>query len=199
MHLRHLSSAPVAALFLAVLLTGCGGRDPAPLTGPVAPPGFAGLRMLVFPTQLVSVSGDPDRELAFALQARRGTSGWVFPPQFRQALDRSPNMDVPLEELPVSVFLRAEVRRIGDPLYGILRRGAAVTQSEWALIPVEVAFRPGSPGVPGTVAVTAAVVEVLTGRVRWFGTAEGAADGPDDPGGVARAMDALARQIVPGR
>lgn len=195
-------SSPLSPVLVALsgFLAACGGpREPAPLTGTLPAPGLANRAVMVFPLQLVDLPGDPEAELVFALENRRGTGSWTLPGALREAMDRSPTLDVPLDDLPVGVFLRAEVRRVGDPLYGIIRRAAAVTDADWALIPVAVRFRPGAGGgTAGTVAVTAAVVDVLSGRVLWIGTEEGDADTPEDPAGAARAMEALAARLLPG-
>jgi hypothetical protein len=44
----------------------------------------------------------------------------------------------------------------------------------------------------------AAVVNVTTGVVIWLDRVEGGATGPDDPAGMARAMDALATSLLAG-
>jgi len=193
-------SLRVPAVAGLILLGACaGGRTPAPASGLLAPPGLAGRKVVVFPVQNVAVSGDADRELTFALSARGGTSQWVFPEDLRRSLARSPQLAVPLNELPVNHFLRAEVRRVGDPLYGMIRRAASVSGAGLALLPVGIAFRPAAEtSSGGSVELLAAVVNVTTGVVIWLDRVEGAATGPDDPAGMARAMDALATSLLAG-
>lgn len=194
-------TVPVAALVLGALalVAGCGGGgSPAPLSGILPAPGLGGRTLLVFPVQQVAVPGDADRELAFALQARRGAATWVLPEALRASLERSPQLHVPLDALPVGNFLRAEVRRVGDPLYGMIRRAASLTDAEMALLPVGVAYRPGSDGNGGALELLAAVVDVTSGRVLWLDRVEAPADTPDDPGGMPRVMDALANAILAG-
>ena len=183
-----------------LLLTACaGGRTPAPASGPLAAPGLAGQRVVVFPVQNASVPGDADRELAFALSGRGGTDQWVLPGDLRRSLARSPQLDVPLNQLPVGQFLRAEVRRVGDPLYGMIRRAAALSDSDLALLPVGIAFRPATPPAEaGTVELMAAVVNVTSGVVIWLDRVEGSATSAADPAGLARVMDALATSLLAG-
>ncbi|MEJ2539239.1 MAG: hypothetical protein P8188_04610 [Gemmatimonadota bacterium] len=188
-------------LGLLVLLAACGGTAEAPLsTLPAA--GMAGQRMTVVPVQRPGdYAADAEGELVYALERRRGTGDWVFPDELRRALAQSPGLDVPVDALPVDLFLRAEVERVGDPLYGMLRRVAAVTGADRVLIPVGVSFRPADPDaetpVEPAVEVLAGVVEVVSGRVVWLDVAEGAASGPDDPAGLPRAMEALAVRLLP--
>jgi hypothetical protein len=153
---------------------------------------------MVFPVQAAASPEAATDELVFALESRRGTGNWIFPGELARSLERSPGLAVPLNGLPVGVFARAEVRRIGDPLYGILRRAASLNGATAVLIPVTVSFRAVSPDGPASMEVLAAVVDVTTGRVVWLDRSEAPAESPDDPGGVPRAMDALARRLLPG-
>ncbi|HSG47273.1 MAG TPA: hypothetical protein VLA43_05570 [Longimicrobiales bacterium] len=191
--------ALLPVLAATALLAACagGGGEPAPASGTLAVPGLAGQKVLVFPVQEASSPDDATRELVFALENRRGTGSWIFPEALRSTLARSPQLDVPLDDLPVGVFLRAEVRRIGDPLYGMIRRAASLNDATTALLPVGVAFRPATPDAPAVMEVLAAVVDVTTGRVVWLGRESAPASSSDDPGGVARAMDMLAGRLLP--
>lgn len=187
---------PAAAL-LAVLSAACGGSgEPSPI--PTLPAvGLAGETALVFPLQRSLISGDAEREMVYALRARRGARNWVFPDDLRTTLARSPNLNVPADDLPVDIFFEAEVRRIGDPLYGMIRRAASVSGARVAIVPLSVSFRPETVDRPAAVEVFGAMVDVLTGRILWIGTEEGSASGADDPGGLARAMDAFATRFLP--
>lgn len=188
---------------LVLCLSACGGSAERPLTT-LPSAGMASQRMVVFPVQRPGdYAADAENEMVFALRARDGSSSWVFPDEVRRRLAQSPGLDAPVDALPVDVFLRAEVERVGDPLYGMIRRAAAVTNSDRALIPVGVSYRPEVTDdetgevEESAVEVLAAVVDVLTGRVLWLGVTTGDADGPDDPGGLPRAMEALAATLLP--
>ncbi|MDT8340872.1 MAG: hypothetical protein RQ751_05100 [Longimicrobiales bacterium] len=193
---------PMRALCLAIpaLVSACasgGGGEPAPLSGTLGGSGLAGQVVMVFPVQQASAPDDATREMVFALQSRRGTGSWIFPEALAGQLRRSPQLNVPLHELPVGIFLRAEVRRIGDPLYGMLRRAAALNGATSALLPVALGFRPAAPDAPAALEVLAAVVDITTGRVLWLGRESVPTDAPDDPAGLARAMDTLAGRLLP--
>jgi hypothetical protein len=197
----NLSRTPTAARmgFLAVvcLLGACMPRaaTPEPGTSQGTPPDLRGSRVMVLPVQDVrGIVGDADAELAFGLQDRGDGVTWIFPPRLQEVLDRSPGIGR-IRGLPVGVFATGEVRRIGDPLYGDLRRLGALVDGEVALIPLKAAPQPAdSLGV--AVALSAAVIHVRTGRVLWFGMVEGDHHEISDPGALASAVDVLARTLL---
>lgn len=151
---------------------------------------------MVLPVQeLVGVQGTPDAELAFQLGDREPGVDWVFPDRIDRALERSPGIQAEPRGLPVGAFLTSEVRRVGDPLYGELRRMAALVNADVALVPVRLGVRPTEDGGV-TLGVHAALLDVRTGRVLWYGLEEGAPGDPADPATTASAVDALARRLL---
>lgn len=200
----------VALLAAALAPTwGCAGA-PAPAAGAArgSVPTLAGRSVIVFPVQRnLGVRGDATAEMVFALEGPGQGPDWLLPAELERVLAQSPGLDAPLENLPVDVFLQAQVNRIGDPIYGVLRRIGAVTDAELALIPV--AVRPGpaqavdgaeaADGAPVPIEYVATLIEVRTGRVVWFGVESGAAGAVDDPGRLASAAEALALRLVPPR
>lgn len=187
------------ALLAALLLASCAhtAEPPAPGASQGIPPDLRGRRVMVLPVQLVSgiQQGDPDAELAFGLTAREPGVDWVLPPEIERALARAPTIDARTRGLPVGAFLAAEVERIGDPLYGQLIRMAALVDGEVALLPVQMqagaATENGRP-----LQASAALIDVRSGRVLWFGVVEGAPVAPDDPRGLASVMEVLARTVL---
>ena len=143
------------------------------------------------------VTGDGEAELVYALNARGRGVRWLMPQTLRSQLARNPGLDVPLDDLPVGVFLQAQVNRVGDPLYGYLRRLSAISNGTIALIPVEIRDRAATAERPGAVEVVAALVDVRSGRVHWFGVVQGTAGDGSSPGALASAADALARLLFP--
>jgi hypothetical protein len=183
------------------LLLGCGGRRSAPVAGSESGgvPNLQGRQVMLFPVQ--SVRGlaegmDPELELAFALTGRGSQVLWTLPAELRSILGRSPGVQVPIDALPVGMFLQAEVDRVGDPLFGYLRRLGALTGADLALIPVEIRYRAAADTIPGATEIAAALLNARNGRVFWFGVVEGQGGGADDPGSLASAADALARRLV---
>ena len=185
------------ALASLCLLGACMGRAaaPEPGTSQGTPPDLRGSRVMVLPVQDVrGVDGDPDAEIAFGLRDRGPEVTWIFPARLQAVLDRSPGMSR-IRGLPVGVFSTAEVRRIGDPLYGELRRLGAMVDGDVALIPLMAVAQPAdSLGV--RVRVSAAVIHVRTGQVLWFGMVEGEPRGTSDPAALASSVDALARTLL---
>lgn len=196
-------SSPLFAPLL-LLVAACGGGSSAP-GGEVEPPvayggipDLSGRTVLVYPAQSVRdglLLADP--EIRFAVEERRGWVRWILPEELQRAMARSPGVRVAPERLSAGVFLRAEVRRVGDPLFGELRRSAALVGAETALIPVEVLFRPGEAADTGHVEIAAALVDVRSGRVHWFGRVAGSAGHRRDPGILASAALALVERISP--
>ena len=110
----------------ALLIAACAGQSAAPEAGYTAGlvPDLRGVPVMVLPVQAargLDQGADPDREIRFALTERGGGVSWMWPDEIRAIAERTPGLDMNVDGLPVSMFLHAEVRRIGDPLYGNLR------------------------------------------------------------------------------
>ena len=191
--------ALVGTLLATVMAFGCAGTGAAPSAGEFEGfiPDLRGVRVMVFPVQLRSgVAGDPDPEITYALRTRSTEVLWIFSNELEAILARSPSVDSAVRGLPVGVFLSAEVRRVGDPLYGQLRRLGALTNSDIALIPVAIGV--GELGMDGTsvVEIAATIVNVRTGQVIWFGVVEGRPGSVSDFGVVASAVEELAETLL---
>jgi hypothetical protein len=151
---------------------------------------------MVLPVQQnLGVRGDPDAEISFALQERRVGVTWILPAEVEEVLRRSPGVRTGTRGLPVGMFLTSEVERVGDPLFGDLRRLAALVDADVALIPVQASLE-SEPGPEPTVRLWTAVLEVRTGRVLWFSVLEGEARAASDPRGLASVADRLARTLL---
>ncbi len=133
----------------------------------------------------------PDAELAFALGARGEAVDWVFASDVQEVVERSPGVQIQIHNLPVGMFLQAQVNRVGDPLYGNLRRAAALVGADVAIIPVQVSY-----GADETYIISAAILDIRTGRVFWYGVVEGNPGDQGDPRTLASAMDRLARSVM---
>lgn len=185
------------------VLTACGGgqAEMTPEAGLAfgRPPILQGRSVMVLPVQAtagIPSSLRPEAELTFALQERGPDVGWILPDELRQVQRRSPGVDLSLDNLPVGFFLQAQVRRVGDPLYGHLRRLGGITGADLALVPVRVRFRPAGPEREAGVELAVAVIDVRSGRVPWFGIVDGEPGEADDPRTLASAADALARMVA---
>jgi hypothetical protein len=193
-------------LLPALLVAGAGVSAGACASVPQGPPEageqrgglpmLSGQDVLLLPVQRPDLPSDQvDREVAFALEARAGGVEWIGPEQMRRLMGRSV-MDIPIDRLPIDMFFQAEVTRVGDPVYGMLRRVAALTDATVALIPLSLVIRPASEGVEPGLESMATLLDLRTGRVLWLGTVEALGD-PDDPATLARLADALARALQP--
>lgn len=186
-------------MLLLPFAAGCGGKAVAPLAGMSmgALPDLRGQQVMVLPVQSVrGLAAAPDAEVAFALGEASSSVRWVLPPELRDVLARSPGVLVRIDALPVGVFMRTEVNRVGDPLYGDLRRLAALTSADLALIPVEVRVGPPKESGGAAVEIAAALLSARTGRVYWFGIVEGESGVPGDARTVASAAEVLARMLA---
>ena len=202
--MKHHWSPPLrtstAGALLAVFAA-CGGTAAAPQPGQMrgTPPDLRGRRVIVLPVQIVSgVAGDPDAELSFALNELGRDISWIEEDELADALARSPGVDTRVRGLPVSTFLQAEVRRIGDPLFGHLRRMAALVDADAVLLPVAATYETNKDvvGSAPRVRLTTALIAPRTGQVLWFGVEEGGEFPREDPRGLASAMDRVARTLL---
>jgi hypothetical protein len=151
---------------------------------------------MVLPVQQnLGVRGDLDAEFAFGLGERNVSVEWIFPPEIQTVLTRSPGIRANLRGLPVGQFLTVEVQRVGDPLYGELRRLASLVDADAALVPVQAALVE-EPDVDSTVRFWTALIEVRTGRVLWFSILDGAPTTAADPHGLASAVEEVTRTML---
>jgi hypothetical protein len=189
------------ALLLVYPLSACGGTAPPPEPGQSrgVPPDLRGRRVILLPVQrVVGVAGDPDAELAFTLRDRGREVDWILSGEVSRVLARSPAIQTQITGLPVGLFLQGEVQRIGDLLFGQIRRMAALVAADAVLLPVRASFERDSrdSGASPRVRFTAALVEARSGRVVWFGVEEGGDFPREDPRGLASAVECLARTLL---
>jgi hypothetical protein len=208
-------------LVLAAIMwagSACGGSSPPPAPGQTrgVAPDLRGSRVIVLPVQVVSgVPGDPYSELVFTLTDRGRDVDWVLSDEVDEILARSPAVQARTRGLPVGFFLQAEVERVGDPLYGHLRRMAGLVDAQAVLLPVQASYE-ATPSVnedvdaasQGTevdadteevdrrVRLQAALIDPRTGRILWYGIEEGGDFDQDDPRGLASAVEELARSLL---
>jgi len=192
----------VLAVPLALLLAGCASTPEAPPEPGEARgglPALSGQRVMVLPIQrnAWTARDAADAELLFALDQRLPGVTWVGPDELARLRGQSPVMDFPLDRLPIDMFFRSEVTRVGDPIYGVLRRTAAVADADHALIPLRLGATRPVEGEPETgLSLMSTLIDVRTGRVLWFASvgAEGDLDAPQT---LATLMEELARSLLP--
>lgn len=135
-----------------------------------------------------------ESELAFWLPGNSPRVQWVLPEAIERAVQRSPAIEVRVRDLTVRDFLRARLDRIGDPLFGELRRVAVLMDARYALLPVGSVWVPEQGG-GGRIHVALALIDTMGGTVLWSGVAAGTAGALTDPAVAASAAEAVARLI----
>lgn len=194
-----------------ILIAACGGKrpsaaPPAPTTAPA--PVLTGMTVMVFPTQrgpvpvadtLARHFGLPadklDAEVAYWLPQLAGTVRWILPASIQRAITRSPSLGIDISNLAVTSFHRAQVKRIGDPLYGDLRKLAAVLDARIAVIPVAAEYIGATPA-DARPQVATAVIDALEGTVLWYGILQGDTPATQDDAAIASAAQAFARAFA---
>ncbi len=195
--------APPAALLcaLAGTATACASRAaPTPETPSQPAPDLGGHGVMVLPAQSGAAARPPriDDEIRYWLAQSGSRIAFVFPDRLRRALAASPALsDVRLDALAVASFRRGRVERIGDPLFGDLRRLGAVVDARYALLPVAAAYVPGPGGASaGRVEIAAALIDTFGGDVLWYGVVGGDRGPAGDARVVASAARALAKAVA---
>lgn len=190
----------VVFLSLTTILTGCAGRSSV-LAGPGFErgglPDLRGAGVLALPLQLNNgVHSDVAHEIEFALRSRTNGEGWTLPEELRGILRANPGTQIVIDALPVQVFLSREVQRVGDPLFGDLYRLGVLTNTTFALLPIEARTRVTEGTNEAVVEIVAALLESRSGRVLWFGVVGGSAGPPGTLSAAATAAEALARRVI---
>ena len=168
----------------ALIAGGCGGSPRVPVSNAPAPvPDLSGQSVMLLPVHpgpvpatVTTAPGDIrldgvnelDAELAYWLKDRASNVKWVMRDAYERILARSPALNINPASLDVAIFRRAQVKRIGDPLFGDLKRLATITNARFALVPVAAENRPGT-----GVEVAYALIDTTFGDVIWFGVLAG--------------------------
>ena len=173
-------SGPPNLTSVTVLLTPV-QRGPVPSSTPAGAPRYDGVDQL-------------DAELTYWLKERAPDVHWVFPADIDRLLERTPALDIKSHALEVAVFRRAQVRRIGDPLFGDLRRLAAVFDARVAVVPVAAEYKPSGAN-QGHLEVAIALIDLSFGEVKWFGVIAGDAAAPDSPSLTASVAQRVAARF----
>ncbi|HEX6309743.1 MAG TPA: hypothetical protein VFZ69_16320 [Longimicrobiales bacterium] len=205
-------------LLTALLLTAACSRATAPPAADLAQrpfPDIGGADVMLLPVQRIVPAIAPpaavdttrapatlssesletlEAELAYWLPEHARRVRWVLPEAIERAMRGSAALRINVRDLPVRDFQRSRLESIGDPLYGDLRRVAAVMDARLALLPLGALWIPEVGGT-GRVHIAAALIDTMGGAVLWYGVAAGDTGAADDAAAIASAAQALARQI----
>ncbi len=182
------------AVLAVVLLAAACGRKPQGADAPAPSPlDLSGQRIMLIPAR----AGEPrelDAELLFWLSDRSPGTDWIEPEEIRETAASIPSrfaLDAPRRIIQG----KGEAPRLADPLYGDVRRLAAVLDAQLALVPLGTQIARDSSGV--IVQLAAALASIHGGRVIWVYTVE---SGPSESiaAGVAGAAETLARTLIRG-
>jgi hypothetical protein len=136
-----------------------------------------------------------DAEIAYWLPQTAARTKWMLPELMDRTLARSPGMGIKIRELEVRSFQRAQVRRIGDPLFGDLARLSAVLDARLAVIPTAAEYIGATPA-EAVLNIATAVIDARGGEVIWFGVIAGTEKGVGSQAAVASAAQAFARAFA---
>jgi hypothetical protein len=154
-----------------------------------------------------------DAELEFALGERRGAEHWVLPSALRGRLERNPMLDVHPDQLAYQGLLEPPDSRdlIYDPLHSDLRALAALFNTRYLILPLEVRVEPvaemrGQPAPDSEAAGGAepyyhavlllAMIDIRTSTVVWHGEV-GGAQGPRGSGALlAKLAQKVAKEVA---
>lgn len=194
----------VFALCAAALIGGCGAHHAPPVANALTAPTLGTTGVLLLPVQDGAVpTADTtmrhwpvDRaalngEIAYWIQQSKSAKKWVLPATIARSLARNPGLEIKPNELAVGSFQHAQVKRIGDPLFGDLRRLAGVFDAAVAVIPIAAEYL-GKTQDSATVNIATAVINPLDGNVVWFGVISGSEKGVRSEAAMASAAQAFA-------
>lgn len=198
-----------AMIFALAFAVSCGGpKAPPPLPTTESAPAMRGGTVMVFPSQSGAVPTRDatlrhwpadraalDAEIAYWIQQGPQRAKWMLPATIDRTLARSPGLNIDPRALAVGSFQRAQVRRIGDPLFGDLARLAAVLEATVAVIPVAAEFVGADPAT-AVLNIATAVIDPTDGDVLWFGIIAGTEAGAGSSAAIASAAQAFARAFA---
>ena len=199
------ASAFASALAFAVLLTACGKEEPPPSPDRPQPavPNLAGLDVMVLPAQPApgGVPAGFDAALSALLESEYSTVEWVMPAALERVVQRTPSLDINPSALPVSILRSPEAERVGDPLYGDLRRLGAIVDARYAVVVYQAGYvaAPDSVGGQGRIEGAVAIIDTIGGRILWRGLFAGERGPAGDEVVLATAVQRLGTLIGPAQ
>lgn len=199
------ASALASALAFAVLLAACGKEEPPPSpdTAQPAVPNLAGLDVMVLPAQPApgGVPAGFDAALSAVLESEYPSVSWVLPAAIDRVIERTPTLGIRPHALSVSILRSPETERIGDPLYGDLRRLGAIVNARYAVVVYQAGYvaAPDSVGGHGRIEAAAAIIDTIGGRILWRGLIAGERGPAGDEVALATAVQRLASLIGPAQ
>jgi hypothetical protein len=205
----------LAAALAAALACG-GGSGPREAPAPVSGFGMlSGKTTLVLPVQYARrVPGgwpggaanakqamrSADAEIGFALEEYSGRAIWVMPERQIEVLRRQPSIRGVDPYLLSADYLRrqgGDARWFRDPLFGEVRKLAALFDARYAVWPLELIHVEDAEGDGVRLAIRGFLLDTRSGAVLWYGLVTGGEQAPDTPGALAEVAQNFARVVSP--
>lgn len=189
-------------ILLAMAGAGCAADPPpSPDLPQPAVPNLAGVDVMVLPAQ-PGPGGVPagfDEALSAVLASEYPSVNWVLPAEIERVAARNRTLGIRPHALSVSILRSPEADRIGDPLYGDLRRLGALVDARYAVVVHRVGYYVAADNldVPGRIETAVAIIDTVGGRILWRGLVAGERGRAGDEVVLATAVQALARMIAP--
>lgn len=196
---------PSLVLSLVLFTGACGKEEPPPSPDRPQPavPNLAGLDVMVLPAQPApgGVPAGFDEALAAVLETEYPSVDWVLPPAIDRVVQRTPSLDIHPHALPVSILRSPDAERIGDPLYGDLRRLGAIVDARYAVVVYQAGYvtPPDSIGGHGRIEAAVGIIDTIGGRILWRGLVAGERGPAGDEVVLGTAVQRLARLIGPAQ
>ncbi|MEO7965135.1 MAG: hypothetical protein ABIT38_14615 [Gemmatimonadaceae bacterium] len=192
---------------------------PAQSSAPRAAPGalrrYAALKVMLFPLQgvrgealpswKVASAGDTtvtrgaDRAFEEVLGERGLGKQWIFPHDMQRSARRNPTYVSDPYDLRAGDAIRYAIRKrdepLGEPFASQLRALAGVSDSRYAIIPIELRFEPA--GTMGRAILRVAAVDSRGAQVVWVGEVVGDDAAAYSPAVLATISQRFADLVVP--
>ena len=81
-------------------------------------------------------------------------------------------------------------------MFGYIRRLAALTDADMAVIPLQIRYKMATELEPSAIEILSTVLDARSGRVFWTGVLAGSEGDADDPGTLASAANVFARSMA---
>ncbi len=177
---------------------------------------YAALKVMLLPVQGVRTDAYPawrvnpkrdtvvtrsvDRAIEMALGERGLAKQWVFLSEMQRAARRNPTYITDPYDVRAADVLRFAMRKpsepLGEPLVSQLRALAGVSDSRYALIPIELRFEPGADST-GHAVLRIAAVDARAAQLLWVGDVIGNDVATFSPAVISELAQRVADLVVP--
>jgi hypothetical protein len=204
---RWRAGIAVSSILAAVACSGGSNDEPAPAAGFSI---LSGQTVLVLPVQYIrqvpggwpgeapkaeDAARQADVEIAFALGEHGGRARWVTADQLVLTLNRRPGITVDPFALSAGEAREkgGNLKDIKDPLYGEIRVLAALFDSRYTLLPLEIVYMEADEEQSASLGLRTFLLDARRGDILWYGIVR---EQSDEPPASAGALASLAQQFA---